>query len=198
MSESLQAALARMAIFRTSSDAFLTFGKEDMNILTINPAAESMFGHHGTDLFGRQIGMLFSPQGVAADEALPAQLLDGSAQETMACRADGSMFPAEVVITDVHLGEQRFYVANVRDISDRKRAEESLRDSEAGFRAAVEELQTNARDDVIEIDHDEELVRQARAEWTRRAPGALYRELRNAWRSYRRRRARRRGLKASS
>jgi len=140
MSESLQSALARVAIFRTSSDAFVSFGKQDMNILTINPAAESMFGHHGTDLFGRPIGMLFSPQGVAADEAFPAHLLDGSAQETMACRADGSMFPAEVVINDANLGNESFFIACVRDISERKRAEESLRDSEAGFRAAVEAL----------------------------------------------------------
>ncbi len=58
----------------------------------------------------------------------------------MACRADGTMFPTEVVITDAKLGTESFYVANVRDISERKRAEESLRDSEAGFRAAVEAL----------------------------------------------------------
>jgi PAS domain S-box-containing protein len=138
MSEALQAALSRMSIFRKISDAVVTFDREQLSILTFNPATEALFGHHGADLFGRPIGLLFD--GYAAEGAPPPPIFGAHPVELRGLRADGTTFPVEVVATDSDLGEASFYVAMIRDVSERVRALRSLRESEAGFRAAVEAL----------------------------------------------------------
>jgi PAS domain S-box-containing protein len=140
MAESLQSALGWMTVFRSSSDAYLTFAKADGRILSFNPAAEQLFGHHGTDIFGQPIGMLFTPRAAGQPGELPPEAYGGTPCEAGGCKADGTDFPVEVVLTQTILADTPVYVACVRDVSDRKRAEESVRDSEAGFRAALEAL----------------------------------------------------------
>jgi hypothetical protein len=135
MNDALRAALARMAILRTSSDAIVTFSKPEQAILTLNPSTEEMFGQHGADLLGQPFAVLF-PE---ADE-VPRGLLDGTPLEAQALRADGSVFPIEIVVTEAAAGDSAFYIASIRDITHRKRAEEALRESEAQFRAAMEAL----------------------------------------------------------
>jgi PAS domain S-box-containing protein len=143
MADALKDALARMSIFRDSTDAVVTFRPEDHALLTLNPRTEELFGYHGTDLFGRPVSVLFdeAPDGPGArEDLLPARLLSGTPQEARGRRADGSTLPLEVLVTAADAGETTFYVGCFRDISERKREEESLRGSESRFRAAVETL----------------------------------------------------------
>jgi PAS domain S-box-containing protein len=129
--DALRNALARMSIFKGSSDAIVTFGYDD-HILTLNPRTETLFGYHGTDLLGQPVAVLFTE--------LPAGLRDGQPHEAWGRRSDGTVFPLEVLVTDAELGEDSFYIAAIRDISARRKAEEALRASEARFRAAVDTL----------------------------------------------------------
>jgi PAS domain S-box-containing protein len=147
MSDARHAALARMSIWRTSSDAILAFSPHDYSILTLNPATEELFGYHGTELFGYSIACLFAAEPAAGESAPPepaseppVDLFDGGPREYVGLRADGTLFPMEVVITAAELGEESFYAGIFRDISSRKRTERALRDSEARFRAAVDAL----------------------------------------------------------
>jgi len=140
MAESLQSALGWINVFRSSSDAYLIFAKADGRILSFNPAAEQLFGHHGTDIFGQPIGMLFTPRGPGQPGDVPPEAYGGTPCEAGGCKADGTDFPVEVVLTQTVLADTPVYVTCIRDISERKRAEESVRDSEAGFRAALEAL----------------------------------------------------------
>ncbi|MFN7957657.1 MAG: PAS domain S-box protein [Holophagaceae bacterium] len=70
--------------------------------------------------------------------------------ETMHRRKDGTDFPVEVTVTVTHIGSHLRALAQVRDITERKRAEATLAASEARARAM---LQT-AMDGVWLIDHE--------------------------------------------
>src|SRR5262249_28452319 len=56
--------------------------------------------------------------------------------EVLALRHDGREFPAEISIAPVRLGEQYLFAAFVRDVTERKRAEEELRRAKEAAEAA--------------------------------------------------------------
>ena len=56
--------------------------------------------------------------------------------EVQALRRDGREFPAEISIAPVRLGEQYLFAAFIRDVTERKRAEEELRRAKEAAEAA--------------------------------------------------------------
>ena len=54
-------------------------------------------------------------------------------------RADGTVFPVELAIAEVRLADRRLFTAYLRDISERRRAEQALQESERRYRAVVED-----------------------------------------------------------
>ncbi len=144
MSDDLGEALAKLSVLRASSDAIVSIAPEDRAILTLNPRTETLFGYHGTELFGRPVDLLFvadrrSGLGVRP-QPFPAEVYDGEPVELLGRRSDGHVFPVEVVATEIGAGGSLVFMLNIRDISKRRRAEEALRESEARFRAAIETL----------------------------------------------------------
>src|SRR5262245_6103060 len=55
----------------------------------------------------------------------------GERQEVVARRKDGDEFPTEASISKLDVGGERFYTVVLRDVTERKRAEYALRNSEA-------------------------------------------------------------------
>src|SRR5438128_1390706 len=136
---------ARMALFEASTDAVVSFGR-DFLIITANPRTTTLFGHYAADLVRKPAALLLAEErprpGSAAPSlaAVPPALLEGTPQRVLARRVDGSVFAAEVLVTEVEAGGGSFYMASFRDVEARGRDEDELRASEARFRAAVETL----------------------------------------------------------
>jgi len=63
----------------------------------------------------------------------------GSTHETTHRRRDGSVFPVEVSDRMILLDGKNYYQAIVRDITERRRVEEALRDSEERYRSLAAE-----------------------------------------------------------
>jgi len=64
----------------------------------------------------------------------------GASFEARLRRKNGSMYFANINLTTIHFGEQKFVVALVQDITQRKLAEEALRESEQRFRHLLEDV----------------------------------------------------------
>ncbi|HXD18477.1 MAG TPA: PAS domain S-box protein [Vicinamibacterales bacterium] len=113
-------------------------------IVMINAATERLFGYTRQELVGMPIEALV-PEASAARHvghrdsyvAEPAVRAMGSGLDLWGRRKDGSLVPVEISLSPMHAPEGLVVVAAVRDISERRAAERSLKDSEERLEAAA-------------------------------------------------------------
>jgi two-component system, cell cycle sensor histidine kinase and response regulator CckA len=123
--ESARRALeARFQVILTVAPDAIFVVDDERRITTFNTAAETIFGYRAEDAIGQLIDIL-----------LPAHVLSAPRGETVARRKSGEAFPVEVSISVLIEDGKPTYMAIVRDISERKRAEEKLRQ----FSRAIEQ-----------------------------------------------------------
>ena len=126
-------------VVETSTDAILLQTPAGQ-IVDCNPAAERLFDYPGDRL--RQMKMAdLAPENVAAllPEQMTAELTTGGAfVETFYRNSQGRVFAAEVSSQMIDMGGETLVLLYIRDITERKQAEEALRDSEERYRSLVE------------------------------------------------------------
>jgi two-component system cell cycle sensor histidine kinase/response regulator CckA len=136
---SLQAGAEQLkAIYNTVNEAIFVHDAETGRILDCNQRACEIFGYAHERFIGMSIGELSEERAdysqSRATEWLNKTIAQGAQLfEWRARRADGGCFWAEVSLGASAVGGQRYVVAAVRDITDRKRSEEALRGSEERF-----------------------------------------------------------------
>jgi diguanylate cyclase (GGDEF)-like protein/PAS domain S-box-containing protein len=105
-----------------------------MNVIEWNPQAEAAFGVRARDVIGKSIPREILPSLLdAIASGLPKRRF-----ESVARRSGGKEFPVEIIVDPVGSGDDQSYTAFIRDISERKRAQLELEQSEQRFRALVE------------------------------------------------------------
>ena len=128
----------KAAILDSALDCIVTIDHEGC-IIEFNPAAERTFGYRRDEVLGQQLADVIIPpalrerhrQGFARYLATGEARVLGKRIEMTAVRADGSEFPAELAITRIPLDGPPSFTGYLRDITERKQAEEELRRSEA-------------------------------------------------------------------
>ena len=128
----------KAAILDSALDCIVTIDHEGC-ITEFNPAAERTFGYRRDEVLGQQLADVIIPpalrerhrQGFARYLATGEARVLGKRIEMTAVRADGSEFPAELAITRIPLDGPPSFTGYLRDITERKQAEEELRRSEA-------------------------------------------------------------------
>ncbi|MBT0960917.1 SpoIIE family protein phosphatase [Denitromonas iodatirespirans] len=118
--------LERMqAISNGVIDGLVTFDERGI-IRSANPAASRMFACADGGLNGLRVTELVAPRGERPPYRLLARDLagspvgaDGVVHQLDGQRADGTVFPLEVGVTELHLDGQPLYIGVLRDISER-------------------------------------------------------------------------------
>ena len=114
-------------------DGIITIDERGI-VETVNPAAEKIFGYRAGELIGRNVKLLMpEPYHGEHDGYLANYRRTGEARvigigrEVVGQRRDGSEFPLELAVSQMRVGERRMFTGIVRDITDRKQADEALR-----------------------------------------------------------------------
>ncbi|MBP2251007.1 PAS domain S-box-containing protein [Halarchaeum solikamskense] len=135
------------AITANSNDAILTIDAEG-TIQFVNRAAEEMFGYERDSLVGEPLTTLVPPRHREAHlDAMERYLetgertIDWKAVEFPGRHRDGHEIPLSVSFNEFEEDDERRFVGVLRDISDRVRMEEDLRERERRFRQMAENLQ---------------------------------------------------------
>lgn len=121
------------SIIQNVMDGIITIS-ESGEIKGFNPAAEQIFGYRQQEALGNNVKMLMpEPDRSQHDAYISRYLQTGRSRilgvrgrEVTALRKNGEQFPLEISISEMVLGESRYFIGIVRDITERKLVEEQL------------------------------------------------------------------------
>lgn len=142
------------AVIDTAVDGIIIIDSNGV-IQLYNAACEKLFGFSPGQVIGQNVRMLMPPPYRGEHDGYlnnyretGTRKIIGIGREVVGQRQDGSTFPMELSVGEAMAEGGQLYVGIIRDISERKRAEEALRESEQTIRAVI----NTAVDGVIIID----------------------------------------------
>jgi PAS domain S-box-containing protein len=141
------------SVMESAIDAIIS-GDAAGDIRSWNNAATALFGFTEEEVIGQPIELIIPErfrkahqEGIRRVSSGGPSHVIGKTVELAAIRKDGSEFPVELSLATWFLDDERYYTGIIRDISERKQAEQK-------FRSVTE----SAIDAIISADHTGEIV----------------------------------------
>src|SRR5690606_30581405 len=131
-------------VAETATDAIITIDNKSV-IRFVNRAAERIFGHTVEKMLGENITMLM-PRRLATKHLdgffryleTGEKELDWQNFEITGLHKSGEEILLNISFSEFNAGSTHLFTAIVRDVTERKRSEEKLKESEEDFRGLVE------------------------------------------------------------
>jgi PAS domain S-box-containing protein len=124
-------------VIETASDAVVSIDESGAIILA-NSATKRIFGYNPEELIGKPLTVLmpgamrkFHEAGFKRYLGTGTKRLNWQGTEMTALRANGEEFPVEVSFGEMTADQRKVFTGFIRDISEKKRAEEALRNTQA-------------------------------------------------------------------
>ncbi len=134
------------AVTESANNAIVTADSTG-NIVGWNTAAERLFGYTADEAAGQPLTILMPErfrtqhrEGMARVLAGGTPHVIGQTVEVSGLRKDGGEFPLELSLARWQVADGRFFTAIIHNITERKRAEKALIESEARYRRITEGL----------------------------------------------------------
>jgi PAS domain S-box-containing protein len=132
-------------IFQSAPDAIFLIDRQGL-IVQANSQAEALFGYGPGELTGQSVERLVPARYRERHPTLRAQYVSrpilrpmGSGLDLFAVRQDGREIPVDIMLGPLATQGAELIVSIVRDISDRKRAEQQIRQLNEGLERTVAE-----------------------------------------------------------
>lgn len=133
------------SVAQSANDAIVSADQRG-NIIAWNTGAERIFGYQDAEVLGKPFTMLIPEryqhaheQGLERMRGGAESKILGKATELAGYRKSGQEFPLELSLSGWKTGEGTFYTGIIRDITERKHAEEALRALTASLEHKVRE-----------------------------------------------------------
>jgi len=105
-------------------------------VQSFNPAAENIFGYDADEVVGRNVKLIMpEPYSGNHDSYLNDLRSTGKtkiikfSREVKGLRKDGRTFPLELSVNEMTINDQKMFTGIIRDITERKTAEEALKEA---------------------------------------------------------------------
>jgi PAS domain S-box-containing protein len=128
-------------LFESAKDGIIILDAVTGQIIDVNPFMTDMLGYSRTELLGKELWEIGQFNNIAASQRafLELQMKEYIRFEDMPMEAkDGTFINVEFVSNVYLVDHTKVMQCNIRNITDRKKAEEALRESEAQFRNLFE------------------------------------------------------------
>src|SRR5467141_319576 len=131
-------------VVETASDAVISLD-ESSTILLANPATTRVFGYAPEELIGKPLTILMPEflrklheAGFKRYLATGQRHINWQGTELVALRKNSEEFPVEVSFGELAINGRRLFTGFIRDITERKHAEEKIRQSEMELRQILD------------------------------------------------------------
>jgi PAS domain S-box-containing protein len=141
-------------IVETAAEGIVTFDEKGL-IRSYNPAARDIFGYEEEEVVGQSVQMLLAlpnPEGANGQGDLEASgKVTLPKEETTGRRKDATTFPMKISTSATAVSPDGLQVCIIRDVTERKRAEDEIKQLNASLERRVQERTTELQQLNVEL-----------------------------------------------